>query len=184
MKETKKLVSASEGAGVAKLDGDSVNKDMSKSEKSLASKKQQKQQKQQQQNANGPNTAFRAAIGTLKRRDIVSFESDGEDENVRISKKDYATKKKEQNKEWKSNLKSMRAATVDDEDVYKKEIPDLNPRHSLYFREQLPCLREDEEWTAFQNSLAAPLPGKSKIEGSLCVYCSYLVLTILISTLF
>ena len=47
---------------------------------------------------------------------IVSFESDDED-NVpgSLTKAEYQVKKKEDNKAWKENLKSMRASTVDDE---------------------------------------------------------------------
>ena len=47
---------------------------------------------------------------------IVSFESDDEEKGPgTLSKAEYQIKRKKDNKAWKSNLKSMRASTVDDE---------------------------------------------------------------------
>lgn len=44
---------------------------------------------------------------------------------------------------------------------------DPNPRHTLYYKSQIPALSNEEEWRRFQSSLVEPLPVTFRI-GSNC----------------
>lgn len=92
---------------------------------------------------------------------LDSFDSDvvsaGEiEENRPLTKAERNEKRKAENKKWK---------TLD------PVLHDRNPRHSLYYRIQLPELSQTEDWNKFQLSLASPMPVCFRFGG----YCADVV---------
>ena len=63
-----------------------------------------------------------------------------------LSKKEKNARRKELNKKWKLHDRKVGSGV------------DPNPRHTLYFQTQLPCLAEPNEWARFQQSLCDSLP--------------------------
>ncbi len=117
-----------------------------------------------------PSTS-KAETGKKRKETVITFEDAAESSSAVLSKAERGKKRKEKNNTWKLNLKKLNTHAITDvneamdEDVFKEDIPDLNPRHSEYFREQLKSLREDTEWRAFQKSLASPLPVTFRVSG-------------------
>lgn len=83
----------------------------------------------------------------------ISFvESEDGDERRPATKKERNEQRRKANKEWK----------VSDRLVDSGKDP--NPRHTLYYKQQLPCLQT--EWNDFQTSLCTPLPVTFRFGGS------------------
>lgn len=83
--------------------------------------------------------------------DLIAFSKGEEDSN--ISKAERNRLRKESNKKWKLTDRKVGSGK------------DPCPRHTLYYKEQLPELRDEDEWTAFQSSLVDPLPVSFRIGG-------------------
>jgi 16S rRNA C967 or C1407 C5-methylase (RsmB/RsmF family) len=84
----------------------------------------------------------------------ISFveNKDGDDERRPATKKERNEKRRQANKEWKSSDRLVDSGK------------DPNPRHTLYYKQQLPCL--NTEWNEFQLSLCTPLPVTFRFGGS------------------
>ena len=84
--------------------------------------------------------------------DEISFvETEDGDEKRPATKAERNAKRRQANKEWK----------VSDRLVNSGKDP--NPRHTLYYKQQLPCLME--EWNEFQDALCTPLPVTFRFGG-------------------
>ena len=65
----------------------------------------------------------------------------------RLTRRERLQEQKEQNKRWREHDRKVGSGV------------DPNPRHTKYFQLQLPLdLNSSSEWTAFQQSMATPLP--------------------------
>jgi hypothetical protein len=78
---------------------------------------------------------------------------DEDDDHRRLSKAERNRLRKENNKKWKLTDRKVGSGK------------DPCPRHTLYYKQQLPELREEGEWDAFQNALVDPLPVSFRIGG-------------------
>ena len=84
--------------------------------------------------------------------DISFVQTEDGDEKRPATKAEKNEKRRKANKEWK----------VSDRLVDSGKDP--NPRHTLYYKQQLPCLKT--EWNEFQESLCSPLPVTFRFGGS------------------
>jgi hypothetical protein len=83
--------------------------------------------------------------------DLIDMEMD--DDNRQLTKSERNALRKENNKKWKLTDRKVGSGK------------DPCPRHTLYYQEQLPVLRDEDEWRAFQNSLVDPLPVSFRVGG-------------------
>ena len=85
--------------------------------------------------------------------DLADIEASARDESRQLSKAERNLLRKANNKKWKLMDRKVGSGK------------DPCPRHTLYYKEQLPELRDEDEWSAFQASLVAPLPVSFRIGG-------------------
>ena len=83
--------------------------------------------------------------------DLADIEE--EDGDRHVSKAERNRLRKENNKKWKLTDRKVGSGK------------DPCPRHTLYYKAQLPELREEGEWEAFQTALVDPLPVSFRIGG-------------------
>lgn len=75
------------------------------------------------------------------------------DEDRHLTKAQKNQLRKANNKKWKLTDRKVGSGR------------DPCPRHTLYYKAQIPELRDEEEWTAFQTALVDPLPVSFRIGG-------------------
>jgi 16S rRNA C967 or C1407 C5-methylase (RsmB/RsmF family) len=88
----------------------------------------------------------------------VVFDDDTETKSTHsqsLSKKQRNEHRKESNKKWKSTDRKVGSGV------------DPNPRHTLYYKIQLPQLNDEQEWERFQQALVNPLGVTFRV-GSCC----------------
>ena len=83
--------------------------------------------------------------------DLSFVDNEDGDEKRPATKAERNAKRRQANKEWK----------VTDRLVDSGKDP--NPRHTLYYKQQLPCLMT--EWNEFQEALCSPLPVTFRFGG-------------------
>ena len=82
-----------------------------------------------------------------------------EDDDRQLTKAQRNSRRKANNKKWKLTDRKVSSGK------------DPCPRHTLYYKAQIPELRDEEEWRAFQTALVDPLPVSFRIGGG----CSAIV---------
>lgn len=75
------------------------------------------------------------------------------DNNGQLTKSQRNQLRKANNKKWKLTDRKVGSGR------------DPCPRHTLYYKAQLPELRDEDEWKSFQASLVDPLPVSFRIGG-------------------
>lgn len=76
-----------------------------------------------------------------------------EDDYRQLTKAERNSLRKANNKKWKLTDRKVSSGK------------DPCPRHTLYYKAQIPDLRDEEEWRAFQTALVDPLPVSFRIGG-------------------
>ena len=90
------------------------------------------------------------------------------EEGKALTKAERNNLRKAANKTWKHTLRHVGSGK------------DPNPRHTLYYQQQLPSeLADEENWTKFQSSLCAPLPVTFRFGG----HCPSIIQNVLTSRL-
>lgn len=87
---------------------------------------------------------------------VADFEEDEQDEGngkKRLTKAERNEARKAANKKWKLVDRKVGSGI------------DPNPRHSIYYKAQIPDLADPEEWEKFQAALVDPLPVTFRIGG-------------------
>lgn len=82
-----------------------------------------------------------------------------EDDDRELTKAERNSRRKMNNKKWKLTDRKVSSGK------------DPCPRHTLYYKAQIPELRDEEEWKSFQTALVDPLPVSFRIGGG----CSAIV---------
>jgi 16S rRNA C967 or C1407 C5-methylase (RsmB/RsmF family) len=91
--------------------------------------------------------------------EVVQSESVSQVPKAKITKAERNEIRKKANKKWRLIDRKVGSGI------------DPNPRHTLYYKAQLPELRSEEEWANFQSALVEPLPVTFRFGG----YCPTMV---------